>query len=156
MRWSDADARAHRSGFTPESLEITGLAGWYVRHFMNRKAVLGKRFRAQSIARVRQQLASYGGWLVSTSTDASSPALIDAGRRCERLWLNARERMVAVHPMSQMLEESPFKDRIARELDLAGEVQFILRVGYVNRYPDPVSLRMPVSWFVTTPEAQNS
>jgi len=60
MRWTPADGRASRNGFTPESLEITGVAGCYVRHFMNRDAVLGARFRAQSLDRVRQQLAKYG------------------------------------------------------------------------------------------------
>src|SRR5262249_9517083 len=81
IRWTPADGRAHRNGFTPEALEITGVAGWYVRHFMNRKAVLGKSFRNQSLARVRQQLASYGGWMIITSEDEEIPALIDAGRR---------------------------------------------------------------------------
>jgi hypothetical protein len=148
MRWTPADGRAYRNGFTPESLEITGIAGWYVRHFMNREAVLGNRFRKQSVDRVRQQLANYGGWIVVTSEDGSVPALIDAGRRCERMWLATRERSIAVHPMSQVLEESPLKDHVARDLGLSCPVQFILRVGYVTAYPDPVSLRMPVSWFL--------
>jgi len=26
--------------------------------------------------------------------------------------------------------------------------QFLLRVGYLKRYPEPVSLRRPVNWFV--------
>jgi len=148
MRWTAADARAHRSGFTPESLEITGLAGWYVRHFMNREAVLGRQFRAQSLARVRRQLKSYGGWLIITSADEAAAALVDAGRRCERMWLKARELSIAIHPMSQVLEEAPLKDRLMRTLGLSGHAQFILRVGYVTRYPDPVSLRIPVTWFL--------
>src|SRR5262245_48097357 len=150
MRWTPADGRAHRNGFTPESLEIIGLAGWYVRHFMNREAVLGKRFRRQSLDRVRQQLANYGGWLLITSEEESIAALIDAGRRCERMWLQTRERSIAVHPMSQVLEESPLKDQVASNLGLSGDVQFVLRLGYVAAYPDPVSLRMPVSWFLRT------
>lgn len=148
MRWTPAEGRAHRNGFTPESLEITGIAAWYVRHFMNRQAVLGRRFRKQSMDRVRRQLARCGGWFVITSEDGSVPALIDAGRRCERMWLQARERSIAIHPMSQVLEESPFKDEIARDLGVSGGVQFLLRAGYVSTYPDPVSLRMPVSWFL--------
>ncbi len=150
MRWTPEDGRAHRNGFTPESLEITGIAGWYVRHFMNKNAVLGRRFRNQSLDRVRQQLSSYGGWMVITSQDESIPTLIDAGRRCERMWLEARPRSIAVHPMSQVLEEAPFKDQISRDLGLPGRVQFVLRIGYVSAYPHPVSLRMPVSWFLRT------
>ena len=150
MRWTPVAGRAHRNGFTPESLEITGIAGWYVRRFMTREAVLGGRFRAQSLNRVRQQLANYGGWIVITSGDASVPALIDAGRRCERMWLETRARSIAVHPMSQVLEESPLRDQIARDLGLSGCAQFVLRIGYVTAYPKPVSLRMPVSWFLKT------
>ena len=150
MRWTPEDGRAHRNGFTPESLDITGIAGWYVRHFMNKKAVLGRRFRKQSLDLVRRQLASYGGWIVITSQDESIPALIDAGRRCERMWLDARPRSIGVHPMSQVLEEAPLKEQIAGDLGLSDRVQFILRVGYVAPYPRPVSLRMPVSWFLRT------
>src|SRR5262249_7099065 len=150
MRWTPDDGRAHRNGFTPESLEITGIAGWYVRHFMNRKAVLGRRFRKQSLDRVHQQLRSYGGWVVITSPDEGIHALIDTGRRCERMWLAARPRSIAVHPMSQVLEEAPLKDQIAGDLGLRGRVQFVLRIGYVTAYPRPVSLRMPVSWFLRT------
>src|SRR5262249_40454474 len=90
IRWTPADGRAHRNGFTPEALEITGVAGWYVRHFMNREAVLGRRFRKQSLDRVHQQLRSYGGWVVITSPDEGIHTLIDTGRRCERMWLEAR------------------------------------------------------------------
>jgi len=150
MRWTPEDGRAHRNGFTPESLDITGIAGWYVRHFMNKKGVLGKRFRKQSLDLVRRQLASYAGWIVIMSRDDSIPALMDAGRRCERMWLEARPRSIAVHPMSQALEEAPLKDQISGDLGLSGRVQFILRVGYVTAYPRPVSLRMPVSWFLRT------
>jgi len=35
-------------------------------------------------------------------------------------------------------------------LGLPGCAQFVLRVGYVTAYPNPVSLRMPVSWFLKT------
>jgi hypothetical protein len=64
------------------------------------------------------------------------------------MWLDTRAHSIAVQPMSQVLEESPLKKQIARELGLSGSVQFLLRIGYVTTYPDPVSLRMPVSWFL--------
>jgi hypothetical protein len=47
-----------------------------------------------------------------------------------------------------MLEETQDRGLIARELGLEGEVQWILRLGYIDKYPDPVSLRMPFSRFV--------
>ena len=150
IRWSDNDARKFRNGLTPEAMEITGFAGWYVRHFMNRRSVLKKSFRDTSVDVVRKQLQSYGGWLVVTSADSSMRTLVETGRSFERMLLGIRERMIAIHPMTQMLEEAPFREGVAKELGVSSPVQFILRASYLKRYPDPVSLRMPVSWFVRT------
>ena len=149
IRWADDEARRHRNGLTPESMEITGLAGWYVRHFMSKSSVMKPSFRDRSVEAVRKHLGSYGGWLVITSPDASVSTLIETGRLFERMWLGIRERMIAIHPMTQILEEAPFRDQVARQLGVSGQVQFILRASYVTRYPDPVSLRMPVSRFVS-------
>lgn len=145
IRWTNAEARARRDGLTPESMEISGVAGWYVRHFMNRATVMSSRFRDQGLDRVRDQVAACGGWVVVTSQDSTLPTLVETGRRTERMWLAVRDRSIAIHPMSQMLEEVPFRNAVAGDLGVTGHVQFILRVGYVKRYPDPVSLRRPMS-----------
>jgi hypothetical protein len=84
---------------------------------------------------------------VITSPDASMSTLVETGRLVERMWLGSRERMIAIHPMTQILEEAPFRDQVG-QLGVSGRVQFILRVSYLAEYPDPVSLRMPVSRFV--------
>jgi hypothetical protein len=89
-----------------------------------------------------------GGWLVVTSFDSNIPTLIEYGRVFENMLLKIRERMIAIHPMTQMLEEEPWKTKIAKEMGLEGEVQWILRIGYLKSYPDPISLRIPVPWFV--------
>lgn len=149
IRWTDEEGRHHRNGLTPESMEITGLSGWFVRHFTNRGSVMKKGFRERSVDAVREQVRSYGGWLVVSSADSSIPSLIATGRAFERTLLGVRERMIAIHPMTQMLEESPIRDQVGRELRVSGDLQFILRAGYLKRYPDPVSLRMPVPWFVS-------
>jgi len=49
--------------------------------------------------------------------------------------LKIREKMIAVHPMTQMLEEEPWKKRIAKELGLNGEVQWILRIDILSLIP---------------------
>jgi hypothetical protein len=44
-RWTrlkGRDIAAHRDGLTPDGMEIHGLAGWYVRHFMLRVGYLDK------------------------------------------------------------------------------------------------------------------
>jgi hypothetical protein len=151
IRWSNQEAKQLRNGLTPESMEIKGFAGWYVRNFYSRQSVLKKSFREQTIDIVAKQVKTCGGWLVVTSPDSNIPTLIEYGRVFENMLLRIRERMIAVHPMTQMLEErGSERDKIAKELGLTGELQWILRIGYLQSYPDPVSLRMPVSWFVQT------
>jgi hypothetical protein len=49
--------------------------------------------------------------------------------------------------MTQSLEEKEGIDQIMAHHDADMHPQFILRVGYLNTYPQPVSLRRPVSWF---------
>lgn len=83
-----------------------------------------------------------------TSLDSSVPTFIEYGRIWENVLLKTREKTIAIHPMTQMLEEESYRSLVVRELGLNGEVQWILRIVYLKSYPDPVSSRRPVSWFV--------
>jgi hypothetical protein len=148
IRWSNKEAKQYRNGLTPESMEIKGIAGFFVRSFYDRQSVLKKNFRDRTVDVVAKQVKTCGGWLVVTSHDSSIPALIEHGRVFQNMLLKIRDKMIAIHPMTQMLEESPWKDQVAKELGLTAEAQWILRIGYLKSYPDPVSLRMPISWFV--------
>jgi hypothetical protein len=66
----------------------------------------------------------------------------------ERLLLKIREKNIAIHPMTQILEESSTRQVLNQAIGLSENIQFILRVGYLKDYPPPVSLRRPVDWFV--------
>jgi hypothetical protein len=151
IRWSDADARSRRDGLTPESMEIQGLAGWFVRHFYDHQSVLEQSFRARTLEVVREQVASGAGWLLLSSAGNGLTDWLETGRRFERLFLDLRRRSIAIHPMTQVLEEKPWGSRLASELRIEGTPQFVLRVGYLDRYPSPVSLRRPVASFVSGP-----
>jgi hypothetical protein len=150
VRWGRADVQRYRDGLTAAGMGINGLAGWVVRHFYDSASVLQPDFRQRGLTRAADQVAAHGGWLVITSPDESVANLLEAGRRMERVWLKARRRNVAVHPMSQLLEEVPGTLGAARRLGLPGPAQFVLRLGYVEDYPAPVSVRRPVEWFVRT------
>jgi nitroreductase len=150
IRFRNKDAREHRDGLTTESMGITGFAGWYVRHFMNREDVMKERFRKQGVEKVAKQSAEGGGWVIITSAGKGVRHLIDTGRRFERMALMTRERNIAIHPMTQWLEEKDGQEKIGENHPPGFVPQFVLRVGYLDGYPEPVSLRRPVSWFVRT------
>jgi hypothetical protein len=148
IRFSSHEAEKHRDGLTTASMEITGLAGWVVRNFYHKDNVLKSDFREQNIDLVRQEVAASAGWIIITSPDESVASLLEAGRRMERLFLKVRERNIAIHPMTQILEEPATRQTLNESVGISGNVQFILRTGYLKNYPPAISLRRPVDWFL--------
>jgi len=148
IRFSSADARKYRDGLTMGSMEINGMAGWVVRNFYDKSSVLKSNFRERGLDLVREEVAASAGWLLITSADTSVASLLETGRRMQRLFLKVRARGIGLHPMTQFLEEPSTRLALQPAVGVAGDIQFILRVGYVGSYPPPVSLRRPVSWFV--------
>ncbi len=55
--------------------------------------------------------------------------------------------------MTQMLEESSTQQMLNQAIGISENIQFILRVGYLKDYPQPVSLRRPVEWFMKAIDA---
>jgi hypothetical protein len=148
VRFSNEDARKHRDGLTTESMEITGFSGWFVRQFMDQGDVVGERFRKQGIDIAAKWAGEGGGWMVITSAGRGVADLVETGRRFERTALLARERNIALHPMTQVLEEEKGRREIASSHGTEVIPQFVLRVGYLDKYPTPVSLRRTVASFV--------
>jgi hypothetical protein len=149
LRLSHEATAEHRDGLTTEGMEIRGLKGWYVRNFTKPEDFMKQSMRKRSVEQTARLAGEGGGWFVITSPGESVADLIEAGRGFERMALLARERGVGIHPMTQLLEEETGRKEIASNHDAGMTPQFVLRVGYVDPYPDPVSPRRPVSWFVT-------
>lgn len=148
LRLSDRDARRYRDGLTTEGMEIQGIKGWFVRHFVEPADFLKDSYRRQGVDLAREWAQQGAGWLVVTSPGQAVSDLIETGRRFERMALLARERGIAIQPMTQILEEENGLSLIAEHHGHALFPQFVLRVGYLKAYPDPVSLRRPVEWFL--------
>lgn len=148
MRFSSKEASANGDGLTTASMEIQGLAAWFLRNFYGKKDVLKTSFREKGLDKVREQVAASGGWLLISSKDNSTATLVETGMMLQRILLRSREKMIAIHPMTQILEEKETYDRLRTSLGLSDPVQFILRMGYLKTYPAPVSLRRPVTQFV--------
>ena len=148
IRFSNKDAAKYKDGLTIASMEINGVSAWVLRNFYGKSDVMKKDFREQNIDNVKKQVSESAGWLLITSIDDSTDSLLQTGRRLQRLLLKIRERNIAIHPMTQILEESATNKSINKTLGIKDSIQFILRVGYVKSYPAPVSLRRSVETFV--------
>lgn len=148
LRLSNHDAERYRDGLTVEGMEIRGFKGWFVRNFVTPEDFMKPSFRKQGIDHTAELARQGGGWIVITSQGQTVNDRIDTGRRFERMALLARERKIALQPMTQYLEEETGLSEIAANHQQDMIPQFVLRVGYLKNYPEPVSLRRPVSWFV--------
>lgn len=148
LRLSNRDARKYRDGLSTEGMEIQGFNGWVVRHFLKPEDFLKAKNRRQGVELTTELAQQGAGWLVITSPGETVADLIETGRRFERMALLAREHGIGIHPMTQTLEEKKGLSQILSHHGSDFFPQFILRVGYLERYPEPVSLRRPVEWYV--------
>jgi hypothetical protein len=148
IRFSGKDAAQHSDGLTPASMEMTGLTAWIVRNFYDKASVMSKSFREQGLDIVKTQVSQSAGWLLITSKDDTVASLLETGKRLQRLLLKIRVKGIAIHPMTQVLEETPFSQNINEAMKITAPIQFVLRCGYIEKYPDPVSIRRPVNSFV--------
>ncbi len=148
IRFSSKDAEQHCDGLTTASMEMEGFPSWLLRNFYNQSSVMKKGFREKGIDKVKKQVSQSAGWLLITSKDQSVQTLLETGKRMQRLFLKVRERSIAIHPMTQILEESSTNQQLYQSIGVNDTVQFLLRTGYVKNYPEPVSLRRPVDWFI--------
>ena len=150
IRFSSKDAATNLDGLTLASMEIEGIPAWYLRNFYGKESVMKKSFREQSIDKVVKQVSQSAGWLLITSKDNSVETLLETGKRLQRLWLKVREREIAIHPMTQIIEEASTNQILNQSIGLNEPVQFILRTGYLRNYQEPVTLRRSVERFVRT------
>lgn len=144
-------AERRQDGLTPETMEASWFARQYMYLFMDQDTVMKDSFREKGIEAATEQASQGAGWIVVTSPAATPVSILGTGRRTQRMWLQCRERGIAVHPMSQILEEAPWRQQVADAVGIDQEPQYLLRVGYVSDYPEPVSMRRPVDDFVVHP-----
>ncbi len=148
IRFSSKVAEKYRDGLTMASMEIEGISGFVVRNFYGKSDVMKTDFRETSLDKVKTQVSESAGWILITSKDNSVETLLETGRRMQRLFLKVREKNIAIHPMTQILEEPATREMLNQSIGISENIQFILRAGYLKHYPPPVSLRRPVEWFL--------
>jgi hypothetical protein len=148
IRFSGNEARKHCDGLTTAGMELDGIPAWMLRNFYKQEDVMKNKFREQGIEKVKKQVSQSAGWLMITSKDHSVSTLLETGKRFQRMFLKVRDKSIAIHPMTQILEETATKNQVNTAIGISDEIQFILRLGYLKNYPQPVTLRRPVNWFV--------
>jgi hypothetical protein len=150
IRFSNKNADKYRDGLTPASMEMHGMPAWIVRNFYDKSSVMKTDFREKGIETVVKQVSQSAGWLLITNKGNTIWELIETGMQLQRLWLSIREKNIAIHPMTQIIEEAATNQTLNQSIGVSDTVQFILRTGFIEKYPQPVTLRRGVDGFIRT------
>ena len=147
FRFSNMDAKEKNDGLTTSTMEIKGIAGFFVRNFFKPKDSKKGSFVSQGIEKTRTQAEHCGGWILVTQKENTPACWINTGRIFQRLHLECYKLKIGLQPMTQLIEESDFEKPANNELAFGDPIQFVARVGYVKEYTKPVSVRRPVESF---------
>lgn len=147
IRFSDKDVKEKRDGLTTAGMAIKGLGRFIVKTFFKPEDSKKESFVSKGIEKTKREVENCGGWIIITRRNNDIEDWLMAGRLYERVNLSCRKLNIGFHPMNQIIEEDSFERLLDRDLKLNGEIMFVARIGYVNDYPQPVSLRRPVESF---------
>ena len=130
FRFSDEETEAKKDGLSAEMLGMSPLKKFFYYNFYNREKVKNIKFLNEELKLIKTQVNTANGFLLVIAKDNSIKENIRAGIVLENIWLNAADADVKIQPLSQILEEEPYKNNISNDLNINGEVKMILRTGY--------------------------
>jgi hypothetical protein len=147
IRFSNKDAKEKQDGLTTAGMGIKGFNAFIVRNFFNPEDSKSQSFIEKGIEKTKLQVENCGGWIVITQETDNIESWINTGRLYQGIHLRCRNMNLGFHPMNQIIEELKYAIQVNTVLNYQGKIMFVARVGYVEDYPDPTSVRIPVDKF---------
>jgi nitroreductase len=146
MRFSDEEAREKADGLPAEQLGMKGITKTFFYALFNREKAASEKFGKTSFKKAKAQLEQCAGFFVITGGSSAKDHL-EAGIAMEAVWLGAVNKDIAIHPMSQALEEKETREAIAARFP-GTNIHMIMRAGYVKDYGTNLGVRRPLREFV--------
>ena len=156
FRFSDKETEMKKDGFSAEMLGMNPFKKFFFYKLYNRDKVKNIKFLDSELKLIETQVNSADGFLLVIAKDNSVKENIRAGIVLENIWLNAADRNVKIQPLSQILEENPFKSNISSDLNIDGEVKMILRTGYSSNNKIVKKVRRNIADILDNSEIQNT
>ncbi|MFV0506163.1 MAG: hypothetical protein ACK5L5_05560 [Bacteroidales bacterium] len=142
MSFSAKEEHEKKLGLTPPMMGMSRVEHIFFNLFLNKRSVSKKSFAKASVSKAKKQLEACSGYLLITSPQGDWESWFNSGRLLERVWLKGTAYELAVHPMSQVLEETRYYTLLKSELNISSEIQMILRVGKVKVLPERKKQRL--------------
>ncbi|MGL5513531.1 MAG: Acg family FMN-binding oxidoreductase [Sporomusa sp.] len=148
LRFSNEETLKLKDGLPAEQLGLTGFKKAFYYLLSNRNSAKGDSFAQQGVAMATDQVKNCSGFFVITGNN-NKKGLIQSGMLLQAFWLDATRNNIAIHPMSQILEEIPYVGEIAGKLNTDKPIQMILRAGVAETYGENKKIRRDLKDFVT-------
>ncbi len=147
LRFSDKDVNEKKDGLTTAGMQIDGVSGFFVRHFVKPEDTKKEMFVKGGIDKTKDQVMNCGGWIVISSSESAFAEWINTGKLYEHIHLTCTQLQIGFQPMNQAIQETALKKTVAKKLGINDELLFVARVGYVSETPAAVSPRRHVEAF---------
>lgn len=147
IRWKHVEQVASADGLTPDTMEMNFLVKWLAEYFFKPSDLLSPYFQSNSLALIKDQITEGAGWIIAYTNNTRATDFLSIGRCVQSLWLRCTKLGIALHPMSQALEEAASKNKL-QQIFPSTSIVFIARIGHCTAYPAPVSFRRGVSKFI--------
>ncbi|MBN2435322.1 MAG: hypothetical protein JXK07_08665 [Spirochaetes bacterium] len=144
IRFANSDVKKHRDGLTTAGMGIKGFSALFVRNFFSPEDSKSDSFVEAGIKKAEVQLSNQAGWIVIKQPGSTPTDWMEAGRVYQRVHLKCRSCMIGFHPFNAVLEENNYEREFNKKIRINGTVHLLARIGYVDSYPKPVSVRRTV------------
>ncbi|WP_320962484.1 Acg family FMN-binding oxidoreductase [Hungatella effluvii] len=148
MRFSNKEAEQKKDGISAEMIGLNGIIKAFYYMTTNHKNAENDTFAAQGIDTAKKQTENCSVFFVITGNDTVID-WIEAGRKTQAFGYRCVENNLSIQPLSAMLEVVPYSEDIQSQLDLAKNVQMILRAGYVKDYGENAGVRRNLEDYIT-------
>lgn len=148
IRFSNRDVKTQRDGLTTSGMGINGISGFMVSRFFKPDDSKKKSFVDAGVNKTLAQTQNCAGWLVFTQPGNTPEDWMNTGRLYQRSHLECRDLMIGFHPMNQLIEEESFETQVNETLGLNQPIHLVARIGYVDTYPEAISVRREIQSFI--------
>lgn len=130
---SRKEQKQRKDGLSPNKLGMSKMQSFFFLSFFNKKSIQKSLFKKLTLKSSKKQIDNCAGFFLILSDSNDWVDNFNSGRNLERLWIDFTKNGIAVHPMSQPIEETIIYNQLKQYLGIKSkEVQMILRLGYAE------------------------
>lgn len=134
IRFNDKKLHSQLDGMSLTELGVSGFAKKIIKTFFcNENYRDSKLWRNSIIIGQNALFTKCCGYLIIRSDSQQMVDNVQTGILMQKTWLLCTKHLLCVHPMSQVIEEIKYKEKLENELNLSDEIQMVIRLGYCKR-----------------------